>query len=614
MPPPPASRLRSGASLAALFLLAFLLRLVTLPALTQDGLRLLSADDYGHLRRAAATVHDFPRVPVFDPYLNHPQGGIWIWPPLFDLAIAAPARLLFGSGASAGQVALVAAWLPPLLGALALLPLFALARSAFDSTIARLAAFLYALLPGAIAWSDFGHPDQHVAEALAFLAVLAAFAGLVSSAEEGGARGRRILSAGMALALAVLVWQGSVFLAPVLGGAAFLAGHCRSCGWALAVASAVVAPFGLFLPGPVTYVSFGAFQPLFLRLCAALLLLASSGWPGRIVSIAVAIVAAAAWPPIANGLRHLALRTAPPVAEAIQDGGYLSYPAEWLRLIAEYRPLLAGGLGPPIGQLSGGILLLPLVVFFWARLIWRRRPGWERFLLLSVTTLTILAMALLQRRYVYYLAPLVALALAWLAVAVGRSRRGPLLGAAVLIACLLPCATPLIELTTAPGAPGRDLLLTLARLAALDPPPGDPLRPDSVRPGEVEGVMAPWSLGHTVALLTGRPAAADNFGYGFHRQARLLSAPPQEDGAAYRMLQASRCRYLVTTDLRPVLPAYAAAAGRSGLPVEAMLAVRVHESDSVQPLPFLRLVLVSETAWPAPDGRLVPRWKIFRVR
>ncbi|HET9227406.1 MAG TPA: hypothetical protein VFR31_12115, partial [Thermoanaerobaculia bacterium] len=151
------------------------------------------------------------------------------------------------------------------------------------------------------------------------------------------------------------------------------------------------------------------------------------------------------------------------------------------------------------------------------------------------------------------------------------------------------------------------------RLGALDPPPGDPLRPDTVRPGEVEGVMAPWAVGHTVTLLTRRPAAADNFGYGFHRQARLLTTPPEEDAEAFRLLRETRCRYLITTDLRPVLPAYAAAVGRTGLPPEAMLAVRVHESDSPQPLPFLRLVLVSESVWPAPDGRLVPRWKIFRV-
>jgi hypothetical protein len=558
-------------------------------------------------------------VPVFDPYLNHPDGGIWIWPPLFDLTIAAPARLFFGPEASVGQVAFVAAWIPPLLGALALLPLFALALRAFDRGTARLAVLIAACLPAAIAWSDFGHSDQHVGEALAFLATLAAFARLLGEREEGRGGGLAIppLSIGLAalaLAAAVLTWQGSIFLAPMLAGAALLAGRARSAGLAIAAAALLVAPFGFLTPGPMTYVSFGPFQPLFLGLCAALLLLASFGWPGRTAAVALGL-ASLAWAPVRHGVEHLLSRTA---AGAVADGGYLSYPAEWLKLIAEYRPLFAGGFGAPLGQLSAGLFLLPVVLALWARRAWRAwqtSPGSaERglFLLLTVTTAGVLVMTLLQRRYVYYLAPLVALALADLAMGLAR-RRSPGLAGLFLAAALLPCLPAFQELTRAPGAPGPDLLLTLARLGALDPPAGDPLRPGTVKPGEVDGVMAPWSLGHTVTLLTRRPAAADNFGYGFRRQALLLTTPPLEDAAALRLLRDTRCRYLVTTDLRPVLPAYAAAVGRAGLPADSMLAVRVHESDSPQPLPFLRLVLTSESAWPTPDGRLVPRWKIFRV-
>ncbi|HET9227327.1 MAG TPA: STT3 domain-containing protein [Thermoanaerobaculia bacterium] len=595
-PDPPAPRLFLFGAMA----LAFALRLVTLPALTQGGLRLLSADDYGHLRRAAATVRSFPRVPVFDPYLNHPEGGVWIWPPLFDLAIAAPARLLFGAEASVGQVALVAAWVPPVLGALALLPLFFLAVRAFDDRTARLAVLVAALLPGAIAWSDFGHADQHVGEALAFLATLAAFARLLGSPP--GWKDNAL--AGLALGLAVLTWQGSLFLVPLVAGACFLAGRARDAGQALAIAALLTAPFGLLTPGPVTYVSFGAFQPLFLGLCAVLLLLASLGRWGLAAAGGLALVSLA-WPPVSNGVLHLLSRT--PTGE-IAEGGYLSYPAEWLRLIAEYQPLFAGGFARPLGQLSVGLLMLPIALFIWARRAWKERGI---FLLLALTTAGVLAMTLMQRRYLYYLAPLVALAVADLVVTLGR-RRSPALATLLLVAVLLSCLG-LRELGRAPGAPGPDFLVTLARLAALDPPPGDPLRPDSVRPGEVEGVMAPWAIGHTVTLLTRRPAAADNFGYGFHRQARLLTTPAEEDAEAFRLLRETRCRYLITTDLRPVLPAYAAAVGRTGLPAEATLAVRVHESDSPQPLPFLRLVLVSESVWPTPDGRLIPRWKIFRV-
>ncbi|HVT19153.1 MAG TPA: STT3 domain-containing protein [Thermoanaerobaculia bacterium] len=599
---------RAALFLACALALAFVLRLVTLPALTTGGLRLLSVDDYGHLRRAAATVRDFPRVPVFDPYLNHPEGGIWIWPPLFDLAIAAPARLFFGSGAEVGQVALVAAWLPPVLGALALLPLFALARRGAGERAARLALLVYALLPGAIAWSAFGHADQHVAEALSLLGVLAAFARLLGREEPPPAARNDALLAGVALALAVLVWQGSVFLVPIVALAAFLAGRARAAAWALAAAAAVVAPFGLAVSGPVTYVSFGAFQPLFLALAAALLLLASLGRRGWIAAAALAL-AALAWPPIGDGVRHLVLRT---TGQAMARGGYLAYPADWLRLIGEYRPLLARGPLPAITQLSAGFLLLPFALFAWGRRAWRRGTEWQTALLLAVATASILVMTLLQRRYVYDLAPLVALATADLAVAAGRRWRREAT-ALVLALAIVPTFTALAELTRAPGAPGADLLTTLARLAALDPPPGDPLRPAATRPGAIAGVMAPWAIGHFVTLLARRPAAADNFGYGFTRQARLFTAPPEEDGMARQLLHAARCGYLVTTDLRPVLPAYAAAAGRGSPPVDGMLAVRVHESDSPRPLPFLRLVLVSQSAWPAPGGRLVPRFKVFRV-
>lgn len=614
MSPEPAQRpsvRREALFLAAAMTVAFLLRLVTLPALTQGGLRLLTPDDYGHLRRAAAAVRDFPRLPVFDPYLNHPDGGIWIWPPLFDLAIAAPARLLFGAEASVGQVAVVAAWLPPVLGALALLPLFFLTARAFGRTAARIAALTYAILPGAIAWSNFGHPDQHAGEALAFLATLAGFARLLGPpGPDEPSRWKAPALAGGALGLAVLTWQGSLFLAPLVGGAAFLAGRSREAGQAIAVAALLVAPFALLTPSPVTYVSFSAFHPLFLGLCAALLLLAAYGWPGRIAAVALGL-GALAWPPVLNGVLHLLGRTA---TGEITSGGYLSYSGDWLRLIGEYQPLLAGGLGPPLTQLSPALFLVPVALYLWGRRAWRSLPDRGLFLLLTLATAGVLVMTLLQRRYLYYLAPLVALVLADLTVRLGR-RGGSYRAVAMLLmaAALLPTFPALTQLTAAPGAPGSDFLLTLARLGALDPPVQDPLRPGEVRPGEVEGVMAPWSIGHTAVLLTRRPAVADNFGYGFHRQARLFTTPPAEDAAAFRLLQETRCKYLITTDLRPVLPAYAQAAGRSGVPPEAMLAVRVHESDSPRPLSFLRLVLTSESAWPTPDGRLVARWKVFRI-
>jgi hypothetical protein len=219
-------------------------------------------------------------------------------------------------------------------------------------------------------------------------------------------------------------------------------------------------------------------------------------------------------------------------------------------------------------------------------------------------------MALAQRRYVYYLAPLVAIALVDLATLLSGRRR--VLAGAVALAALLPVATGISELRAAVGAPGLDLLTTLARLGQLDPPAGDPLRPVEVVPGSVEGVMAPWSIGHLVTIFARRPAVADNFGYGFAEQARFFTTPSSEDAAAYEQLARLRCRYVVVTDLRPVLAASAAAAARPGAALDDTLAVRLERSRAARPLPFLRLVLVSESAFPDARGEPQPLVKVYR--
>jgi len=218
----------------AFFAVALLLRLLPFTAATSGGLRLLSPDCYGHLRRSASVARNFPHVPVFDPWLNHPDGAVFIWPPLFDLLVGGASRLAFGRGVTSDQVAWVAASLPPLLGALQVFPLFSLCRRLFGPRRALLSAGVYALLPAAAIWSSFGHADQHVLEVLVLLLFLDAAAAAACAPE--GARARPALLAGALLGAALLTWQGSVLFAglafpwalvclgpasPLLGAAAF---------------------------------------------------------------------------------------------------------------------------------------------------------------------------------------------------------------------------------------------------------------------------------------------------------------------------------------------------------------------------------------------------------
>jgi hypothetical protein len=225
-------------------------------------------------------------------------------------------------------------------------------------------------------------------------------------------------------------------------------------------------------------------------------------------------------------------------------------------------------------------------------------------------------MALFQQRNVYYVSIFAALALAeGLARVAPRKLRGyarslvPIALALCLV--VVPGAPYLARACAFADGPGYDFLDLLARLRALDPPAVDAARLPSPAPGEIPGVMPPWSAGHFVTALVERPSAADPFVYGWRRQCRLFTAT--DDAEASAILAGARCRYLVTADLTPLLPAYAAAAGRPPGPTAAMFARRVHESDAERPVPFLVRVLDSRTGSRRPDGRFLPQFRVFRV-
>lgn len=624
---PPRTTRADALLLAGAFALALAVRLLSFPAATDGGLRLASPDSYGHLRRATAVARNFPRVPVRDAWLNHPEGGVFIWPPGFDLVAGAAARLAYGRDATQAEVARVLATLPPLLGALHVVPLFFLARRVLSRRRAVLAAVAYALIPAAAIWSQFGHGDHHVAEVLLLLLLLLALA----RTREGGSTARaeqgRAFLAGGALAAMVLTWQGAVFAAALAFLWASLAlrprGACLFALWATGLTALGTLPFAAGLDLPFTFVSFGWFQPALLlagSAAVAAIGAARTASRARLAFAGLALLLAASAAPLASplasavlrGSRYVATHAAGSVVDELDRGGYLSYPRDFLAVVAEARPLVrapfASTLRGAIEELSPGLVLLPVAVFLWSRRRADRR-------LLALFGGPLLVLTLSQQRNVYYLAPFAALALAETLARLaprGRLRPRPAALAAAALLVALPGLPHYGRLVKYAGAPGSDLVDTLERFRRLEPPAVDPASLPQPAPGTFPGLFAPWSAGHFVTALTGYPAAADPFAYGWRRQARLFTAT--DDAEAERILSESRCNWLFTTDLRPVLPAYAAAAGRPGVPPAATFSVRVHESASARPVPFLELALDSRTGWRRPDGRIVPRFRIWRVR
>ncbi len=613
--------------LGGAFGLALAVRLLSIPAATAGGLRLASPDCYAHLRRSTAVARGFPRVPVRDAWLNHPEGGIYIWPPAFDLLVGGTARLAYGADARQDEVARVLATLPPLLGAIHVLPLFFLARRVLSRRRAILAVAAYALLPAAAIWSQFGHGDHHVAEALLLLLLLLALARASEAGLPPGSSLRRAVLAGGAVAAMVLTWQGAVFAAALAFLWAALALRPREATLLALSATGITAvgtlPWVAGLDLPFTFVSFGWFQPaLLLAGSAAVAVIAAfrTGGPARRAFAGLALLLAAAVAPLASplasailrGSHYVATHTASVSVDEMDRGGYVSYPKDLLGVIAEARPLVKVPFGATlrsaVEELSPGFVLLPVAVVLWSRRRADRR-------LLALFGGTLFLMTLSQQRNVYYLAPFAALALGEALARLaprGRMRPAAVAVAAAVLLVVLPGLPHYGRILGYAGAPGTDLVETLERFRALAPPTVDPAAFPQPLPGTLPGVFAPWSAGHFVTALTGHPSAADPFGYGWRRQARLFTTT--DDAEAERILDDSRCLWLLTTDLRAVLPAYAAAAGRPDTPAGATFSVRVHESAGPSPVPFLELLLDSRTAYRAPAGDIVPRFRIWLVR
>jgi asparagine N-glycosylation enzyme membrane subunit Stt3 len=133
------------------------LRLSVWPRIFADGRVYIDGPDgYYHLRRAATTLAQWPLVPQFDPLLNYPAGGKISWPPLFDgllATLALPWR-------TDRALEVIGAFLPPILGVLQLIVLYALVHSLRGRRAALAAVIIAAILPAVVRYTLLGTLDH----------------------------------------------------------------------------------------------------------------------------------------------------------------------------------------------------------------------------------------------------------------------------------------------------------------------------------------------------------------------------------------------------------------------------------------------------------------------
>jgi dolichyl-diphosphooligosaccharide--protein glycosyltransferase len=540
-----------------------------------------SDDPYYHLRRIALATKYWPRVPDFDSWISFPDGTWGIWAPLFDFVPATFARL------TGIRPLLPALFLPALLGAATVFPLYALVRSLSNRRAALLSLVPFVFLPGTVLVSAFGRVDHHVAEVFFQLAFDAIFLTLVLRIEDRPSR-TYIRAAGLGLiaAAALLTWAGSLLFLAVPVCVAALLSLAREDRFARAIATVVGVAFGVAaaatLPFGLANVLRGreAFAPHFLSLLQPLLCLILASVPGLLPwlrrtagSLARATLGALLLTLVALALMAVLPSLRHGLAAGIAFVAGRQFKA-WQGSILESAPLLQTARTRAYGEMNLSFLFygLPIAALVCAARAVRDRLGNPRSLLAAVWLIQAATLPFLQIRFVYYAAPAVCALYGFLWD--WTWRRGRYLGlvtAAFLSLVLLKPSLSYWRPITRPPYPTVDASLynMLVHFRSISPPAGDPVDPWT-KPSY--GVLANWSLGHWIVGIAQRPAVATPFGPaleggGYHDSVAFLEQI-RDEKEAVDLLSRRQCRYVITNSNDGPVP--------GGGPWRSIFARRLH--------------------------------------
>jgi oligosaccharyl transferase (archaeosortase A-associated) len=198
-----------------------------------DRIDFLETDAWYHVRLIENQVRNWPWRITLDPYAA-PGGQFVPIAPFFDTITATAVVIAHGRDADTAQIERIAVFIPPVLGTLTVIVVWALGRRVFDRRAGLLGAALLAILPGHfLDRTLLGFYDHHALEAFLAMATLLAFAfalektGLKSGPYERDAetdtndvrKGRsldRPTFAGVVLGLYLLGWSSGAFLVAIL--------------------------------------------------------------------------------------------------------------------------------------------------------------------------------------------------------------------------------------------------------------------------------------------------------------------------------------------------------------------------------------------------------------
>jgi oligosaccharyl transferase (archaeosortase A-associated) len=158
-------------ALVVLFFALALLFRVALPydsIFTGEWVKLSSNDAYYHVRFVDSLAYNFPHVTDFDPFYIYPGGGTSAGGVHFFEYLMAFIAWVIGFGSPTQHtIDLVSTFLPSILAALTVIPVFFIGKALFNRWAGLLAAFLVGIMPGEfMGRSILGSSDVPPAETL----------------------------------------------------------------------------------------------------------------------------------------------------------------------------------------------------------------------------------------------------------------------------------------------------------------------------------------------------------------------------------------------------------------------------------------------------------------
>ncbi len=579
--------------LLSTLLLALVVRVSVFPDVFSNGsITFLGADTYYHVRRILFTVSHFPDALAFDSYIDFPYGAKIGWMPLYDQFIALIALIAGLGKPSLYTIEATIAAVPPVLGVLTVLLVFFIAGKLFDWRVGIVSAGIFAITPAHVYVSFLGYADHHVAETLlstaAYLFFIIAMKRLQKeNASPGMVNFKNALFpvlTGIALALSIFTWNGAPIFVGLIGVFIIVqfiidrwSGRSSDYlvmagGMAFLVSLLIIAPVAItggmgfetnsYLPS----LFHAGFLAVFFFLCVILALMQKirfkQWWYHPLVLILIFTAAL-------YSLESLF----PRLYQSATDGIMYLFGGGILATIQEAVPLFVNpGTGFTLINawnaftLSFFIALLSFIIFINKEV--RKKYAPEAVFLVT-WTLIVLALTVLQRRFIYLLAVNIAIFSGYFIITapksfspapektvINKKRRKRQrtsdstystwvsTGLFLFLIALLAIPNIIVIKSMATEdipAPDPDLRESFKWLRDNTPPTSyyeDPDRPAGY------GIMSWWDYGNWILYFSQRPVVANNFQTGVEDSARFLIEPDEEK--ANEILNRRKVRFVVT--------------------------------------------------------------------